>query len=390
MTAAKIATAIVLLSTFAHCQAQNVSPLQPMKKTSVVVATQINSPKNYALLQPIANKPVQRRFSHMLKPIETKAPTTNATTGDLVVVPHSFQRGVFDQHKFMVRNDGKKSLKSGKISLQAPAGSIIQQVVPKPDSVSGLKVELTIGELVPGEHQIVLVAIKYPRNELAHFESTIVAQNWIDPNSKVKSDVASEAGRMLEPRSTGMLKPKVPVMTVSATKARVATNDQRDDPPTSVPVPVLDTEVEPLAMEVEPVAPDSSGIQDEQEASPAEETVEFNTTIEASLRGPDSVEAGEEVEFSIEVKNLSSEFAKGVIVQLSVPEQLKATVLDRAAWYDNENRKLSWELAELGPGTIETIRYKAIVKTGCSVEQVVVTGLGNQFQCKSTMQTTAK
>ena len=134
----------------------------------------------------------------------------------------------------------------------------------------------------------------------------------------------------------------------------------------------------------------SVSVQEESVAEvPPPEPENWVASIEASLHGPSSAAVGEEIEFSIEVENRSAEDCEGVIIQLSVPEDMKVTVLDRAAWYDSDARKVSWEIAELGPGQTESIRYKALVKTGCSIEQVVVSGANGRFQCKSTVQTTA-
>ena len=412
MTAAKIATALVLVSMIGQCHAQENSILQPFNQGSVVVATQTNARSNYALLQPIGkqsqtqNNVVRRQLGGMLKPIASESAASN----DVLVLPHSFKRGIFDRHQFMIRNDGNRILKRGKVSLTAPVGSMIQQVIPKPDSVNGLNIELAIGELAPGEHEIVEVAIKYPRDELAHFDTKIVSRDWVGSPSNASSVVASNGSGMLSPRATGMLKPKVPAMTVSTTTNQVARSSPISSgvvvPAQERPVDVskmlapstpveaqpatLPEEVQPLEVEVQPSDQVAVSVQEESVAEvPPPEPENWVASIEASLHGPSSAAVGEEIEFSIEVENRSAENCESVIIQLSVPEDMKVTVLDRAAWYDGETRKVSWEIAELGPGQTESIRYKALVKTGCSVEQVVVSGANGRFQCKSTIQTTA-
>ena len=97
-----------------------------------------------------------------------------------------------------------------------------------------------------------------------------------------------------------------------------------------------------------------------------------------------------EEEFSIDLRNVSTDTAESIVVQLSIPEGLKVTVLDREAWYDGENRKLTWKVESLEMGSVEKIRYKAIVSSDCSVEQSVTTGMGGDFQGKSVLQTTAR
>jgi hypothetical protein len=316
----------------------------------------------------------------MLEPIADGSSAGGETSNDVVVLPHSFQQGIYDQHQFMIRNDGKKVLKGGKVSLTAPVGSMIQQVIPKPDSISGLNIELA-----PGEHEIVEVAIKYPRDELAHFETKIVSRDWVDSSpSNEPSEVASNREGMLAPRAMGILKPKVPAMTVSAATSRIA-NDRPIDV-SKMLVPYLPIDAQPLELKV----PAAVGVEGRSVTeTPPPEPENWKPTIEVSLDGPSSAAVGEEIEFSIEVENRSPDVCESVIVQLSVPEKMKVTILDRAAWYDSESRKVSWEIANLGSGETESIRYKAMVKTGCSIEQMVVTGAGGKFQSKSTIQTTA-
>jgi hypothetical protein len=99
---------------------------------------------------------------------------------------------------------------------------------------------------------------------------------------------------------------------------------------------------------------------------------------------------GEEEDYTIDLHNISIDTVDELVIQLSIPANLKVTVLDRAAWYDAENRKLTWKIDSLEMGAVETIRYKAIVKEDCSIEQSVSTGIEGTFGGKSTLLTTAK
>ncbi len=395
MTAAKIATAIAFVNLFGYCNAQESRPLQPINNASAVVATQINSPTNYALLQPIATKPktassARAPISGMLKPIEDTSIDSEVATGAIVVLPHSFKRGVFDEHEFMVRNDGQKKLKNAKILLTAPAGSIVQRVVPKPDSVAGLDVELTIGELLPGEHQIVEVAIKYTRNELAHFKTKVTSTNWGNPVTNVAVETAAKPDAVPWPRSSGMLKPRVPATTVSTTTRRVVEKGLGRSGIGQSTSTMLEEGKSNTSKILKPlVLAVAHGVEVQPLPLETKEATMPPNTIAALLSGPSDVQIGGEVEFAIEVQNVSAEVANSVIVQLSVPEEMKVTILDRAAWYDKESKKLSWELTSLGGGVTETIRYRAVIQTGCSVEQNVVTGFDNKFQGQSAIRTTA-
>ena len=366
-------------------------PLQPLQKKAAVVASQTGSPSNYALLKPIAARKTTPSSIGLLKPIELRkpidqqAPSASAVNEEIVVTPHSFKRGVFDEHEFKVHNASDRRLREAKIVFTAPIGSVVQQVSPKPDSVDGLSIILTVDNLAPGDDQIVEVSINYPRNEFAKFDSMVIAEKWgiasglnsaivaqVDspsPNSPSPTAESKEPQGMLQPRSsdTG---PKVPAMTVSTTTSRVV-QDSVDNS-------------------------NATGIELEFEAAPSHvpvPVVEVKTqanSVKSYLHGPRNVAAGAEVDFSIDVQNLSSNVAENIVVQLSVPQNMKVTILDREAWYDGETRKISWQLPKLAGQAVETIRYKAKVKTAGTVEQSVVTGMSDTVQSTNTLKTSAK
>lgn len=394
MTTAKIAVAVAFASLFGQCQAQELTPLFPMDTPSAVVAAQTSSLKNYALLQPIASEKVVAIASNNTARLSNNE--SSVELADVAVIPHSFKRGVFDVHKFMVRNDGKNVVSGARVLFSAPLGSIVQQVVPKPDMVEGSSVEITVQNLAPGAHKIVEIAIKYSRNEFASFETKVTAGSWGTTESNVVAD-SVESTQTLPPPSTGMLQPKIPVLPASATIGQAVQELSVED--LVLPVAAMSTRLERTTQSTSRdkslVPTFASTEQNTAKENMTAEVVKSEaamsiSVIESLLTGPKTVAIGEEVEYAIEVKNVSSETARGIIVQLAIPEELNVTVLDRSAWFDQESRKLSWELAQLDGKATETIRYKAVVNTECSVGQEVITGMGGTFQCKTTIQTSAK
>ena len=102
--------------------------------------------------------------------------------------------------------------------------------------------------------------------------------------------------------------------------------------------------------------------------------------LSASFDGPVLLSAGQAGDFSVTVKNPSSALATNMVVQLKIPVGLKVTVLDREAWMGKGNETVSWEIKELGGGQSETIRYKAIGKSGGQQCQKITLGMDEVYQ----------
>lgn len=399
---------IVLLTISQTGQAQLLSPTPAEQPVSVynTVASQTSSPNNYALLQPIAtqagmvepaasatnNKLMQ---SGLLQPIRATQSQGNRTayaqaqSSSIEVTPVSFKRGEFDRHTFKLQNVGSTPLQGATVLLKAPAGSLVQQVVPKPDSVDGSNVIMSVGQLAPGAHATVDIMIENPSDAFARFDSVVLTENG--SSGSVRSSGSAVVQYQL-PRpsaeSTGMLRPQVP-----AQKASVARPVQEAEQASSATTTAAATN-EPLAAETYADSLPSGAYQKSQIYTSKTKSSVTNSqpssTVKAWIVGPGKVSAGEEAEFSIEVDNTSSEVADGVIVQLSMPENMKVTVLDRAAWYDKDTKKISWKLSSLENGASETIRYRGVFKTPGTVNQSIVVGLNQTVQCTSSFQTTAK
>ena len=225
---AKILNLVALIFlTVTTCPAQELSPPEVASDIHTFASTQTASRRNYALLQPIsAQKPVEPQTSQqrqMLEPLNRQ--DRPAAQNGIIVVPKSFRRKIFDQHQFVVRNEGTKILRSATVVLTAPIGSTIQQVSPKPDQVSGREVAFSIIGLAPGTEKTIEVAIVYPRNELARFSSTIEDLEWAGEMKKSQAQKVVPQASYSMP-AVGMLQPKqdMKALNVSATSEQLLQN----------------------------------------------------------------------------------------------------------------------------------------------------------------------
>lgn len=357
------------------CQAQDFNPLMPLEKAAVVAA-QTSSATNYALLEPIANKRL-RTNSGMLSPLHADATEKmqigTADKSKIVVTPMAFKRGVFDEHQFKVQNLGTETLRQAKVLFTAPVGSVVQQVSPKPDSVDGSSILVTVDQIAPGQQQMVEITINYPRNKFAKFESTVIAENWAqggaevarveslevegDSNSGVLTNMLQPKSSIVQEAPVSMLRPKVPAI-MASTKSRSANVSANTSKASS-----------------------SSQSEEDRRDVPA---------LKSYLHGPSKVTVGEVNDYSIDIQNLAADTAKEIIVQLSIPAEMKVTLLDRDAWYDAKERKITWKLETVKGRSLEKIRYKAVIKTLGSAEQTIVVGMNGSVQGSSSLKTTAK
>ena len=115
--------------------------------------------------------------------------------------------------------------------------------------------------------------------------------------------------------------------------------------------------------------------------------VSADAKLSATVDGPVTLNANQEANFSITVTNPNETEASAIIVQLSVPAGLKVTVLDRDAWFDEENQTISWEINQLASGQQETIQYKAVGNAVGQKNQKVTVGMQNVYQGKAQLVT---
>ena len=115
--------------------------------------------------------------------------------------------------------------------------------------------------------------------------------------------------------------------------------------------------------------------------------VSADAKLSATVDGPVTLDANQEANFSISVTNPNETEASAIIVQLSVPAGLVVTVLDRDAWFDEENQTISWEIDQLASGQQETIQYKAVGHAVGQKNQKVTIGMQNVYQGKAQLVT---
>ncbi len=102
--------------------------------------------------------------------------------------------------------------------------------------------------------------------------------------------------------------------------------------------------------------------------------------LSSKLVGPESLVLGQQQDFEITIANPSDLDATGIVVQLTLPEGLIVTNLDREAWIDQLARTISWKLDALGSMEMNKIRYQLkAVGAGDQLQRVVI-GMNDVYQ----------
>ena len=339
------------------------------KTTTGTVTTESTSPTMVASLPAVPTTAAQPTIP---SPVATEA---SPQADSIEITRHSFESGDFDKYAFKISNPSSTTLRKAKVMLKAPAGSSFVHVTPKPKSVDGENIVFAIGELAPNTFQIVEILIENPRNELARFQTSIVSQQFRgSAEVRYKNEFQPDRQANLE------LMPEVPTTSTVATARRVIENQGRamDD--------VLQAEVSSANDNASENHVESFADLTPETASESEQL----GGVVSLLSGPTNVVVGEEVEFSLSLTNETQTQAGDLIVQLSIPEDFKVTVLDRAAWYDADSRKISWQVPAIEAQKVETIRYKAVAKTAGLVKQGVVVGMGSTLQGTCSFKTVVR
>lgn len=102
--------------------------------------------------------------------------------------------------------------------------------------------------------------------------------------------------------------------------------------------------------------------------------------LRSSVVGPEFLRIGQAETFEIIVENQSGNEAKEVVVQLSVPEAITISRLDREAFLDRENRTISWRVPQIPGQSQEVIRYQATSRTIGKHPQTVKLGMDSILQ----------
>lgn len=95
--------------------------------------------------------------------------------------------------------------------------------------------------------------------------------------------------------------------------------------------------------------------------------------LTASIVGPGRLTRNQTGSFEISIANTSQAQVANVIVQLSVPEDVTITHLDRRAWLDHKRRTVSWKVGSIEPGQSARIPYSTIsFSTGSPIQRIEV------------------
>ena len=103
--------------------------------------------------------------------------------------------------------------------------------------------------------------------------------------------------------------------------------------------------------------------------------------------GPQALLKGQSDAYEITVSNITEQPATNIIVQLTVPQEITISKLDRDAYLDTKNRTVSWKIPNIAGGQKEAIRYRAISTTAGDYEQQVTIGMENTFQGRTPFTT---
>ena len=100
--------------------------------------------------------------------------------------------------------------------------------------------------------------------------------------------------------------------------------------------------------------------------------------IKTSVVGPEALIVGTPDEFEITITNNNiDDPVRNVIVQITIPDDLTISKLDRDSWLDEENRTVSWKINVLAGEEKETIRYSAVSNQAGRYPQKVLVGIDN-------------
>lgn len=260
-----------------------------------------------------------------------------ATTPSVVVRSPFVQPGNPNRYLFVVENIGTVDAASTRVDLRVPAGVVLKQVVADSASSTARHAIIRIDDLKAGAKSILEVEIQ-PTAVDVTFDTSLTLETK-----------RSFHGLTLPQKN---LASYVPPAVSTNNLAAVSTNNPAMTGATFENTELIDT------------SPVTAG----------------NGNLSASVEGPVLLAAGETGDFAIVVKNPNYGDAANVIVQLTIPQGLKITTLDREAWINDEDNTISWEISSLGARQEEAIQYKAIGKSYGQQIQKVTLGMADVYQ----------
>jgi hypothetical protein len=111
------------------------------------------------------------------------------------------------------------------------------------------------------------------------------------------------------------------------------------------------------------------------------------SVIEISTSDPTVLLLNQPNLFEIKVRNLSSQNATNIIVQMKISKNLMLTGFDRLSWIDEAKRTVSWKIDSLDSETDTVIRFRAQSNAIGRDTQLITAGMENRFQGKCELVT---
>ena len=416
-----------------------VSPQEAVAANPTLQPPQGTPVARTASLDPALQPPIQLNKTPLNSPPSTistyRQPSSSQPAVARAASPEIIIRTPFVQphnpnlYLFVVENVGSVDATTATVDLYVPQGVTITSVVPATATNTSQRAHVRLTDLKAGAKSIIEVEVS-PTTDIVEFQTRLSLESVYkfttaaNPNFLVQSTPRIKLPRPIAPQSSV---PASPVADVAAADDAFGETQPAATASVSTGSPL--TPLAPLAFEApqapQPTSPaspamaqvavaatanmvdtsarsgkaqppnianavanDANGTQAKLVSATqvaAQATVDSKLT--ATVDGPVVIDANQLVDFSITVTNPNTTQADGIIVQLQVPAGLKVTVLDRDAWFDEENQTISWEISQLASGQQETIQYKAVGQTIGQQNQKVTIGMKDIYQGKAQLVT---
>jgi hypothetical protein len=377
------------------------SPLEPMPPIQL---------RNNPLSPPRSFNATYRRPSQSLRAVE------QAASPEIVIRTPFVQPHKPNNYLFVVENVGAVDATTAAVDLFVADGVEIIGVMPNTATSTPRRAHVRLTGLKAGSTSIIEVQVRPTSNvvefqtrlssESVHKFTTTANPNFaaVEPNLVAKSSTRSIAVPQTKP---AMVSPLTP-LAIDAAKATPAlpfegSNLVAASPGVASPTSVADSSPGRTGKAQPPnIANAITRMTQSTKGTPASlvgatkrvtvakdgaSTPAADALLTATVDGPVVLSAQEVADFSITVTNPNPTPASEIVVQLAVPAGLKVTVLDREAWFDEENQTISWEIDNLAAGLQETIKYRAIGQANGQQNQKVTVGMRNVYQGKAQLVT---
>ena len=327
----------------------------------------------------LAQAPVGTGVAPQPTILQYPANPVSVNPSHISIVPQQFEEGLHGNYTVEINNSGPQNYESLLVELAVPETCQIHQVTPKPVSLNNQKILVRIDELGPGQKEIVTVAASMPDGNRVSFAAQVVFDQQELPKSQVAP--AFQISNQTKHPPARLASTIKAIQPAPVAAPAVSTQPVSTQPVSTQPVSTQPVSTQPPVRRVATAEPvPRSLLNHEPITTTTDWTMAPNASIKTVLTGPKNVTVGTTTDYQIEIANTGATAAQNVVIQLSIPVELEITVLDRNAWFDEQSRKLTWELPSLAAGQTETIQYKAVMTTQTQMELSTVTGMSNSYQ----------